>query len=329
MLQLRCFRVQTLRGHSYLVALVRAQARHWHTLAMGAYVKASSHVAYLFSMASVFLSVPLNGTGNFLTSVRAQVRIEPLAIKIQPSIRLDSATEAPLTIGITPETSIPKQAMLLIRGLPSSVTLAGGRLFDSGVWGVRIADLPRLRIAAGATQTAKAQLAVSLVTFDGTVLAEASTGLSIEPRNGLGQSVAASVSYGPGQAAPPIRVEPKVASLTEKASTGSTNNARAVAKPTLTPQEIQQMEVFMRKGVEHMRTGNIPIARQFFERAANTGWGPAAIAMGATFDARELAKMHVVGGIRPEPETARKWYQKAAELGVADARERLEGLNRR
>ena len=38
--------------------------------------------------------------------------------------------------------------MLLIRGLPSTVALTEGRLFQSGVWSVKLSDLPNLRIVA-------------------------------------------------------------------------------------------------------------------------------------------------------------------------------------
>jgi TPR repeat protein len=53
-----------------------------------------------------------------------------------------------------------------------------------------------------------------------------------------------------------------------------------------------------------------------------------AVAAAGTYDPDELAKLSVVG-LQPDVEAARKWYEKARELGAAEAGERLRRLGSR
>ena len=75
-----------------------------------------------------------------------------------------------------------------------------------------------------------------------------------------------------------------------------------------------------------LEQGNVSAARLLFGRAAEAGYGPAARAMGTTFDAASLAQIGVLG-ITPDPKEAAAWYQRALALGDADARAPLEALN--
>jgi TPR repeat protein len=52
------------------------------------------------------------------------------------------------------------------------------------------------------------------------------------------------------------------------------------------------------------------------------------VALAGTYDPDELAKMKVVG-LQPNVEEARKWYERARELGAFEAAERLRRLGAR
>jgi TPR repeat protein len=82
------------------------------------------------------------------------------------------------------------------------------------------------------------------------------------------------------------------------------------------------------KGVEQLERGNIFAARKFFEHATAAGLAQSAVALASTYDPDELAKIKVVG-LQPNIEEARKWYEKARELGAAEASERLRRLGAR
>ncbi len=237
---------------------------------------------------------------------RAQTSPQGTAIKVPTSFEIEMAAESPLPIRITPDGGTAEKAMLLIRNLPPSVALTEGRLFNSGVWAVRVADLPRLRIAAPAHTVEKRRLSFSLVTLDGTVLANAESTLAVVP---------AITARQPTTAAPARDAQ---ASISASAPT-----------PSLTLEEIERAQLFMRKGEENLRVGNVVVARLFFTRAATAGWAPGAFALASTYDPAELQRLAVAGGINSDTALARKWYKRADELGAIEARDRLRRLRSR
>jgi hypothetical protein len=79
------------------------------------------------------------------------------------------------------------------------------------------------------------------------------------------------------------------------------------------------------KGIEQLERGDVFAARRLFEQATEGGLAQSAVALAATFDPDELAKLKVVGLV-PDVEAARKWYEKARELGAIEASERLRHL---
>jgi TPR repeat protein len=74
-----------------------------------------------------------------------------------------------------------------------------------------------------------------------------------------------------------------------------------------------------------MQSGNIVFARQFFLRSAQMGLPRAALLLAATYDPRELQRMRA-RGVQPDVAEARKWYERALELGAPEAKERLANL---
>jgi TPR repeat protein len=96
--------------------------------------------------------------------------------------------------------------------------------------------------------------------------------------------------------------------------------------PGLTPQDRVRAQGFVTKGDELMAAGNVEAARLFYERAADLGLARGALALAATFDPDELARRQVVGGLRPDPAAAKRWYERARELGADEADEPLRRL---
>ena len=58
------------------------------------------------------------------------------------------------------------------------------------------------------------------------------------------------------------------------------------------------------------------------------GLAESALAFAATYDAAELARLKVLG-LKPEAAEAKKWYEKARELGAPEAEARLRRLGER
>ncbi|MDB5377384.1 MAG: hypothetical protein JWR00_1830 [Rubritepida sp.] len=72
------------------------------------------------------------------------------------------------------------------------------------------------------------------------------------------------------------------------------------------------VEMLIARGDEMLARGDISGARLFYGRAASAGSAAAARAMGRSFDPEVLNRLGV-RGIRPDPEQARQWYQRAEE----------------
>jgi TPR repeat protein len=95
--------------------------------------------------------------------------------------------------------------------------------------------------------------------------------------------------------------------------------------PVVTPQDRENAEKLVARGERDLEQGNIALARQFFLRAAQAGLARGALLLAATYDPRELARMSAMG-VQPNLAEARKWYERALELGASEASERLATL---
>jgi hypothetical protein len=74
----------------------------------------------------------------------------------------------------------------------------------------------------------------------------------------------------------------------------------------------------MERGDSLFIIGDLSAARLFYERAADAGYGPAALRMGETYDPAFLARTGFIGA-RANPTMAAYWYQRAHDLGASEA----------
>jgi hypothetical protein len=112
---------------------------------------------------------------------------------------------------------------------------------------------------------------------------------------------------------------------TQSASRVPAAGIAALRAPVLSPQEREAAEKMVARGERDLADGNVALARQFFLRAATAGFARGALLLAATYDPQELARLGVVG-LQPSPAEARKWYERALELGAPEAQERLARL---
>ncbi len=110
------------------------------------------------------------------------------------------------------------------------------------------------------------------------------------------------------------RVSPEAVLL----SAPSPTSAAPLANPRGPPINREEIEMLLTQGEHFISVGDVATARVLFGRAAEAGDGTAALALGATYDPGVLAKLGV-RGIVPDAEKARRWYQKARELGSPEA----------
>jgi TPR repeat protein len=100
--------------------------------------------------------------------------------------------------------------------------------------------------------------------------------------------------------------------------------ATALAPPTSGLSNAELTEL-LHHGDALLRNGDVASARLFYERAAGAGDGRAALRLGATFDPEFLDRLGL-GKLQANPAEARSWYNRARDLGVVDAKRRLNSL---
>jgi len=129
-----------------------------------------------------------------------------------------------------------------------------------------------------------------------------------------------------------VTLSPSVATRTALAATPDHNNISAIStladvkadavgenaarqSSTATPEERAQAERLVAQGERSLADGNVGLARQFFQRAAEAGFARGALLLGATYDPRELASFAALAN----PAVAQIWYERARALGAPES----------
>ena len=97
----------------------------------------------------------------------------------------------------------------------------------------------------------------------------------------------------------------------------------AISEPSATgvtvkPMDPDEVASLMQRGRDLLRNGDISLAQLAFQRLAKAGIAEGALALANTYDPRYLAEHHFIG-IAGDEAKARNWYQRARELGSAEA----------
>lgn len=285
----------------------------------GRAAQSSARAAWLLALLLLFGC----GAGAWLAGSPAAAQTEqPQGLLIAASeLRLKPGMETPMDLAIDADRELPKQAILVIRGMPPGMQLSEGRAFGPGVWVVPASELANVKLRTPMAPKSGGLLSVSLSTPDGVSLDEARIMLVIPSSDGEESARAASAPVASlDAAAPPPKATPP------SPQTLPSPPPAAVPPAKLTAEERASLLRLFVRGEENLSLGNILVARQFFKRAAERGLAEAAIALAATYDPRELARMKTVSGIAPDARLARTWYERARTLGSTEAALRLRQL---
>lgn len=234
-------------------------------------------------------------------------------IVIAESVSAEASGQTALAIRVGPASALPRGSFVRIRGLPTLAALSEGHSIAPGSWAVPLAALNDLKITLPVTATGRAEIVITLVGTDGAVLAEARSILVVSAPS-TGQAKAeTSIPLSILRAGTPERDEPPPAALPS-------------ARLPKLPPDVHARAVRMKvKGDEHLAQGGVAQARLFYERAAEAGLAEAAMALAATYDAAELGRLGVLG-LQPDRNAARRWYERARQLGAMEADQRLSRL---
>ena len=86
-----------------------------------------------------------------------------------------------------------------------------------------------------------------------------------------------------------------------------------------------ELAALLKRAKSLLAIGDITSARLLLERAADAQEAEAALMLAGTYDPQVLGSQDL-RSVTPDPAAARVWYQKASQLGSADARRRLGQL---
>jgi hypothetical protein len=237
------------------------------------------------------------------------VRVTQAASLDLPATRVSGVSGTPIALSLkTPASGV---RFIKISDFPEQLQLSRGfRL--RGSWITAVADLENLELITppGLAQTIK----LDVLYF----------------RNNQTPAVAqhvVTVELGPAD--PAARNVPQQAGRTAPvASPGQAPAAKSQAPaPTMTLSAGQETES-LERGAILMRNGDIAAARLLYEDLAVNGSAKGARALAETYDPVYL-KGVFIAGLRPNPEKAKIWYGRAAELGDSVSITRLGALDRR
>lgn len=260
-----------------------------------------SGLAALLLMATASVPQPVDAAGR----VRLVQRAAP-QISVATTIVAQPASLIALPIQVGPPESLPSNSFVRLRGLPSSVSLTEGHAIGPGSWAVPLFALATLKANVPAGVSGRSEIIVNLVAVDGALLAEARTALVVGPAAML---------------APP---DPKRAGAMPTPPVAPVPAVRPGASQ-LSADDRTKAEKLVAQGERFLQQGSIVLAREFFRRAADVGLAQAAIRLAATYDPSEIARLGAQGVV-PDRAEARKWYERARELGAPEAEERLARL---
>jgi hypothetical protein len=242
-------------------------------------------------------------------------------VSVTSTISAEPASQVPLAIRVGPSEAVPKGSFIRVRGLPPTVALSEGHSIAPGSWAVPLTALPALKMTLPAAASGRSEVSIMLVGLDGALLAEARTILMVagspsaadrQTQDNRG-SPASILRAGTPLQAPPGQAEPAhpPIPLDDRSSMTAEQRERAMR--------------FLKRGDEHMAEGGIAQARLLYERAAEAGLAQGAMALAATYDPAELARLGV-RGLQPDRAAAVRWYEKARQLGAREAEQRLRQL---
>jgi hypothetical protein len=127
------------------------------------------------------------------------------------------------------------------------------------------------------------------------------------------------VARDPAPAASPL---PPPAAPAASPAAPAASPAAPPAAPTARRLDPDELEVLLKRARNLLAIGDVASARLLLERAADAQDVNAALMLARTYDPEVLGTSDA-RSVMPDPEQARLWYRKAAELGSERAQQRL------
>jgi len=217
----------------------------------------------------------------------------------------------PLEIAL-PDGFDVQSGLAMIRGLPEPVSLNAG-FRTGGTWMVSLKELGDLAVTAPDTYEGAFDVEVVLVVGESRNRESRTASIAID---GEAASTAAEDAGGQVTSATPAERPP------EQAPPQPAPEAQDEPQPAISAAAERGM---IEQAARLLANGDVSSARLVYEHLASKGSAIGALSLARTYDPRILPSLGVIG-MQPDPERARKWYERAIALGSEAAREQLATL---
>jgi hypothetical protein len=290
----------------------------------------SSRLCLAFAASVAFTTILANAGMAQNTRPKASITIAPVVLAV-PTLE----TELPIAVG--PREALPSNSFLRIRGVPPQAVFSDGHFVANGTWALPLSRLSQLTLTLPLTSPERAELQLTLLTIDGTVLAEARTTISVTtsvqggasasllpPQLAVSRPSSSSPGGGSG-VGPSVQSVPLITPRIEPPAplpAAPVPVPPPAAEPSLSQEKRERAVKLIARGNTEFAGGDVAAARLLYLRAVDAGLAEGAMAMGRSYDPIELANRGVKG-LKGDPATARTWYERARALGASGVEERL------
>jgi hypothetical protein len=195
----------------------------------------------------------------------------------------------------------------------------GSRILKAGILTTSVAAIVFAILSVESPITLFANATASLIGISSSQSATAATAPAIQPP--AVQLTAEDKVLAPAAVSTPTRDEIAAALKNAQQSLAEIYQPPATAA---TPRRINadELAALLKRAKDLIAIGDIAPARLLLERAADAQEASAALLLAQTWDPAVLGEQDM-RSIAPDPAIARGWYQKAAQFGSPDARQRL------
>jgi hypothetical protein len=287
------------------------------------YDQISNSANDLYAFAAGFL--PGDSETMFNSTGQTTISKKPIAIASLAVSDVTGTLNSMIPLALNAEPASENQELAIkITGLPASAYLTAGKKISDNTWilkdgeedGINLfvpqSDTPKFDISVSAIETNTGELAAPVkemtVAIDDVKVAD-ETVMQITPAS-----------------APPDTVIPVKATQQETIESAPAPTASIAPITPIKPPLSAEVTGLLAKGDMLMKTGDLIIARQFYNRAFQMGAAEGAMGVAKTYDPAVFADMKVQG-ITPDAAKAAEWYEKAKQAGVAEAEAALTTLS--
>jgi hypothetical protein len=217
------------------------------------------------------------------------------------NIEAEPGNDAPIAINLPSGAElrgagVGEGTFLLIRNIPEGVRVSAG-MATGRIWVVPLREASTLRLVSKPGVNAQFLLEFHLIGPHNRVLAK--TTATVNLRQDQPVAAFAPASPTPDAPKPPVRPRPQAEPLTPRAEA-----------------------ILLARGKDLLQQGGIAAARLIFEDLAVDGSAAGALALAQSYDPAYVVPS-AASAAAPSLAKARKWYERAAELGNPDAKRRL------